>query len=1283
MKKDEAQAKALKALREVLDRRPLLYRELADASDLGTYLANGARQDDEELLTEQILVEILERVLGFPPDAYFPQLSKSGLKPDFTPMDLIAHPFVLDAKSSRQKLADHEDQIRTYIDQRHLDFGVLFNLGEVRVYRRAAKGHDASLSFSVETLWRFARDEAQPGPDFESFGRFVSKFSFRAIGLPEKIDAIREARPWEERGKGSELRVDIDLLVEQLRRLSRLLAEDAENQPEMLDAHLKLNPGFEERLLAELGAIAQDIRPRTDEKSLPGSVGAYRSGSDFEQRVWRQYALRVAQLTLARILLYRAWEDAGFIREQLYDGGFRDVYNELGEKAGEVLKSAFAAGAQRYHWLFDRQTTYDWYSPREDPLVEVLYSFTQFPLDRLDADVLGGLYESYVDEIDRDRLGQFYTPREVVRFMLDRAGFAGAEDVMRIEGDSRLPVKTFDFASGSGGFDVEIARRVIDDSGAMEGGADMQFDALRSIASGVHAIEISPFPYYLTEINLLLQVSRLLGALGQEGRDVPSFVLSVVHEDALKAKPTTAASLEGLDPEQRADHALLKPDERFGLSGTLDPEKQAAFTRIREGGFDLVVGNPPYVAEANNKPLFERLRQIDAWKGIYRGKSDYLYYFLYMAAELVAPGGKVCVIVPAAWMNAGEADWLRDKLASTLRLDELFLFGSYRLFAPTGEARQRRRRAPTPTVESAILVATRAEAPKGHKLRVVALEDDPVAARALSGTAEATVPDREALLVEMAARVGGRQGRKGGIHVHDVKQVELVADRPWPIKHGAKDIGSRVVANLQREVDRRDASIEVLAERWNIPQGIKTGADAFTQRIKQRLELEFPEASCQLESLKPEIGDPIMELPAGTELDAPWATYPEALARSLEPGAILYGAVDAQAYTSLVWLFHDDHPSAEVLATLEPWKPVLANRFDVLSNPAMDWWETVRPRDREQFTGPKVIALYRTNRGRFAVDEDGSWQPSIKTTLVIPRGDGLSVAYLGGLLNSELLDLWYSIRGKTPRDVWRNYEPKRMKEIPYRHVDLSSKVEEKRLKRLEEALKKGDVKRSAAIAAEIGGDLRARSDDGLAVDAPEAVEAAKALEAIVRAIGDNRRALLPLRKRFPTLGRVVKDPWSTEPVDPDVGEFVVDLPKKKRASVRVDPDLNCSIDTDGTLGSVMFDGTGLVFSYRRHPVARVDGPDEKLMLLAELLAERKKLQPADLLAAEVPRDIAAFRAEVERAGEEVSRLLGGGRVLVEAAERLVCALYAIPLDLTDEVVAHAIARVAAHTQGLR
>jgi Eco57I restriction-modification methylase len=1146
MKGSDVHAARLEALREVLDRRNGAYMELADAPDLGAYLALGPPRDDEELLTEPILADILERVLGFPADAYFPQLGKSGLKPDFTPMDLIAHPYVLDAKSSRQRLHAHEKQIRSYITQRQLDFGVLFNLREVRVYRRAAKSHDPSLSFAIEPLWRLARGEAQPGPDLEAFQNFVEQLSYRSMGVEEKIDAIRSMPSWEQRGGTQELRVDIDLLVEQLRRHSRRLAEDAVSQPEALTAHIKLNPDFEERLLAELATIAQDIAPQTNEESLPGSVDGYRSGSELEQRIWRQYSLRVAQLTLARILLYRAWEDAGFIQEKLYDGGFRDAFAAMGEQVRDVLKSAFAAGAQRYHWLYERQSTYDWYTPGDAALVEILYSLTQFPLDRLDADVLGGLYESYVDEIDRDRLGQFYTPRDVVRFMLDRAGFEGADGVLRIEGDARKPLKTFDFASGSGGFDVEIARRVIDDSGVLEEGPDDQLEVLAAIVAGLHAMEISPFPYYLTEINLLLQVSRLLSALGHAHRDVPSFVLSVVHEDALKAKRPVSDSLEGLDPEYRADHAVLSADERYGLVGQLDPEKQAAFTRIREGAFDLVVGNPPYVAEANNKPLFERLRQIDAWKDLYRGKSDYLYYFLYMAAELLAPGGRLCVIVPAGWMNAGNADWLREKLASSLRLDELFLFGSYRLFAPDEDARHRDRRAPTPTVESAILVGTRAEVPKGHKLRVVALEDEVEAARALSGNVEARIPDRYELLEEMKRRVAGRQGRRDGIHVHDVRQALLVHDQPWPVKHGAKDVGTQVVAHLQKAING-GSTTEPLGRRWDLPQGIKTGADSFSPRIQQRLEREFPGASRHLTASGARPGEPIYELPAGAELKQPWSKYPEVLARSMEPGAILYGAVDSDDYTSLIWLFHGDQPPKEVLAAVEQWRPVLANRFDVLSNPAMEWWETVRPRNRERFCGPKVIALYRTDRGRFAVDEDGSWQPSIKTTLVIPTEEGLSVAYLGGLLNSELLDLWYLIRGKTPRDVWRNYEPKRMKEIPYRHVDLATKTEHGRLKKLKAALKKGDAQLATAISGEIGADLRAAGDEGLAADSPNAVEAARALEILVRAIADNRRALLPFRDRFPRLTRVVKDPWSTEKVDPAVGPFVAALPAKQRA----------------------------------------------------------------------------------------------------------------------------------------
>jgi hypothetical protein len=409
-------------------------------------------------------------------------------------------------------------------------------------------------------------------------------------------------------------------------------------------------------------------------------------------------------------------------------------------------------------------------------------------------------------------------------------------------------------------------------------------------------------------------------------------------------------------------------------------------------------------------------------------------------------------------------------------------------------------------------------------------------------------------------------------------------------------------------------------------------------------------------------------------MQEPWVSHPEVLAKSIEPRAILYGALDEGDYTSLIWLGRDDDVPSAVEKALARWRPVLANRADFLDNPERRWWETHRTRDKDLLLRPKVIALNRTDRGRFAVDEDGSWQPSIKTTLVIPKEDDLSVAYVGGLLNSELLDLWYGIRGKTPRDVWRNYEPKRMKEIPYRHVDLSIKVPGERLQKLDAALKAHDALEAGALADAIGSDLRARGADGLGADAPEALEAARALEAFVRAIADNRRALLPFRDRFPELARVVKDPWSTKVVDPVVAPFVGALPKKNRASVRVDPELKSSFETDATLGKGTLRDGKLVFAYRKKEVARIDGPPDKLLLLSELLAEQTRLMPADVLGAELPRDVDAFRDEVEETKSRVSELLAQGRDFVEAAERLVCALYGVSPELEEDVVAHAMAR---------
>lgn len=1265
-KSKKAEAASLERLRETLESQTGRYAELNGARDFAAYLERKTPREDEEILTEPILAQLIERLLGFPQDGYFPQLGRSGLKPDFTPIDLIAHRFVLDAKSSTQDLTHHERQIRKYVDQRQLDYGVLFNLREIRVYRRGERGHVPELSFRLAPLWHVARGEALPGPELGCFRAFCERFAYREMGPAEMVGLVREAEPWAEReARGESVEVDVDFLVDRLRYLSRVLADDASSQSDALQAQLKLNPGREEALLRELYLLALDLAPGTDPGDLPETVEGYRGASGLAGRVWRQYLLRVSQLALTRIMLYRAWEDVGFVDDCLYDGGFGEVYDRVGHNIRRVLGEAFARGGERYRWLYGADNNYDWYRPREAALIEVLYALAPVPLGKLDADVLGALYESYVDEIDRDRLGQFFTPRAVVRFMLDRAGFTGPEGVFDLAGDERRPRRVLDFATGSGGFLVEAARRVIDEGGVAPADSKGLDEALVAIVTGFSGAEISPFPYYLTEVNLLLQVSRLLGRLRVAGGDPSSFVLGVVHADTLTARQEHGQSLEGLDPEQRADRAELARDERFGLV-PLDVEKQRAFQRIREDDrFDLVVGNPPYVAEANNKVLFERLREIPAWKGIYRGKTDYMYYFLYLAAEKVAPGGRLCVIVPAGWMNAGNADWLRDHVAGLLRLDELFLFGSYRLFAPEqGSARDPRYKPPTPTVESAILLATKAPAGKRHRLRVVALEDEAEAAQHLAGDAGARAPDRDALLEEMARRANGRAGRKNGVHVHDVAQADLVATRPWPIKHGARDVAARVVAHLQAALDDPGSPVERLAERWNIWTGIETAADAYTARIQRRLPADVKR---QLAEAGATTGDPIMELPPGRELDEPWRNHPDLVARSPEPRAVLCGAVDDADYVSLIRLGRGEEPPEGVLAALEPWRQVLASRAEIVRNPSRRWWETAWPRDAEDLAAPKVMALYRTDRGRFALDEKGDWQPSKKLTAVTATEEGLSVAYLCGLLNSELLDLWYSVRGKIPRDVWRNYEPKPMAEIPYRHAERGAEaVETRRLQELAKALDKEAWGPVAKIADEIGSEL----GQSTAAD----TEASLALEALVRAIAANRRRLLPHRRYSSELERVVKDPWSTGPVSIGEAALVEAVPEAEVVSVRVDPELSTTIDTDGGLGKPRLDDGALIFMHARKETARVEGPADRIALLCRIVENRKQLRSDELLALRLPSDLVAFSRTLDDRQAEIDGLLGAGRSLVEIAERLVCRLYRVPRELEDEIVDHAIAR---------
>jgi len=299
-------------------------------------------------------------------------------------------------------------------------------------------------------------------------------------------------------------------------------------------------------------------------------------------------------------------------------------------------------------------------------------------------------------------------------------------------------------------------------------------------------------------------------------------------------------------------------------------------------------------------------------------------------------------------------------------------------------------------------------------------------------------------------------------------------------------------------------------------------------------------------------------------------------------------------------------------------------------------------------------SIYRTDRGRFAFDEGGEWQPSNKSTLCTPREQGLSVAYLCGLLNSELLDLFYAVRGKNPRDVWRNYEPKPMARIPYRHAQMAT-----------------DHQTVANL--RTSDDLVAACDQLLA-EPREADVLAAALEIVVRAISDNRIALLPHRGVAPELRATIKHPWSTLAPSLDEAALIAELASAATVSVRIDPALDLTIAGDGRLGRPELDSDVLRYRFSRAVTATVTGPADRLELLERVTGSMRSSLADDLAHVVLPKDLPALAAMLTDRAAVIEDLLEEGRQLVERAERLACRLYEVPAELEDEVVASAVAR---------
>ena len=344
-------------------------------------------------------------------------------------------------------------------------------------------------------------------------------------------------------------------------------------------------------------------------------------------------------------------------------------------------------------------------------LVADLYRPAPDDFPALPADVLGAVYERFlasefhlspgpkvnlVEKPERRKSGGvYYTPPTVVRYMVSsalnpllrgqRPGVRGRVSKMRF----------LDPACGAGAFLLGVFQHLMDWHAAQyarlaprtrtrylrcdeHGHWQLTVaEKKRILLNGIYGVDIDPQAVEVTRLSLLL------------------LVLDRESDDSLASQPPIdpATMLADLREHIRCGDSLFLG---IGVSADNRPARrerrfvhrlawQAAFPAItRTGGFDAVVGNPPYfnVDDVWSKHDPRRTYLKSAYADVYNDKTNILFYFLRLALALSRD--TVTMIVSRAFLEAYKADKLRAWLARNARIVEILDFWNYPVFSKVG-----------------------------------------------------------------------------------------------------------------------------------------------------------------------------------------------------------------------------------------------------------------------------------------------------------------------------------------------------------------------------------------------------------------------------------------------------------------------------------------------------------------------------------------------------------------------------------------------------------------------
>ena len=322
--------------------------------------------------------------------------------------------------------------------------------------------------------------------------------------------------------------------------------------------------------------------------------------------------------------------------------------------------------------------------PLKNIIKNLYYPDSAYEFSVLPADILGQVYEQFLGKVIRLTAGHravveakpevkkaggvYYTPTYIVDYIVENTVGRLLEGKTPKQASK---LRILDPACGSGSFLIGAYQYLINwhRDRYVEEGSDKHTKVLyegpggewrlttaerkRILLNNIYGVDIDPQAVEVTKLSLLLKV------LEGESDETISKQLKLFHERALPDLSNNIKcgnSLIGSDFSDNSQMSLMDDEEHYRINPF---DWEVEFSSIMGGGgFDAVIGNPPYGAwfQEPEAAYFGKHYQV------YSGVKDVYAFFIEKGLNILEGAGILSFIVPSAWLGGPQYASLRSLL---------------------------------------------------------------------------------------------------------------------------------------------------------------------------------------------------------------------------------------------------------------------------------------------------------------------------------------------------------------------------------------------------------------------------------------------------------------------------------------------------------------------------------------------------------------------------------------------------------------------------------------------